>query len=324
MNYRIALLSIMLLTCLALQAFSQSYSSSTSTQPVALGSIRTSSSTVSGTSSTTTGSAATPITTTGTAPVRLGGPVIIGSSAVNTTAPASGVTLGTSALNITGTIYLNLADFASRNLNLDLIQNSGVVLGQGSLVSGNETLPVTASGSLNGNTLDLFVTPTAGLETIRMLLSVNGNSVSGSYNAYLTGSQTWSGTVSGTLSQAGYQPSSGTTAPATTVAAQPITSTTMPATSVVPAVMPIGGSNGATGVSATSGSASYHIPGNMTSGSNPQVISQSYQSTYNGMTTTTTYGDGSQTVETPTGDVANTNGVVTTTDNTRGSVTTSY
>jgi hypothetical protein len=249
--------------------------------------------------------------------------ILIGSSAVNT--PASGVPLEASALNITGTIYLNMADFASRNLNLNLIQNSGVVLGQGSLVSDNETLPVTASGSLNGNTLELFVTPTAKLETIRMLLSVNGDSIIGSYNAYLTGSQTWSGTASGTLNQAEYQPSSGITAPATTaVAAQSITSTTLPVTSVVPAVMPIGGSNDAIGVSATGGPASYLIPGNMTAGSNPRVISQSYQSTYNGMTTTTTYGDGGQMVTTPTRDAANTNDVVTTTDNTRGSVATSY
>ena len=314
MKYRIALLSTVLLTCLVLQASSQSYSSSKSTQPVALGSISTSSSTVSGTSS----------TTTGTAPVRSGVPVIIGSNAVNTSSSASGVPLGTSVLNLTGTISLDLADFASRNLNLNLIQNSGVVLGQGSLVSGNETLPVTASGSLNGNTLDLFVTPTAGLETLRMLLSINGNSVSGSYNVYLTGSQTWSGTASGTLNQAGAQPSSGVNATATAVEAQPITSTTLPVTSVVPAVKPIGGSNGATGVSATGGPKSYLIPGNRASGSNPRVISQRYQSTYNGMATTTTYGDGSQTVTTPTGDVVNTNGVVTTTDNTGGSVTTSY
>jgi hypothetical protein len=313
MKYRIALLSTVLLTCLVLLASSQSYSSSKSIQPVALGSISTSSSTVSGTSS----------TTAGTAPVRSGGPVIIGSNAVNTSSSASGVPLRASVLNITGTISLNLADFASRNLNLNLIQNSGVVLGQGSLVSGNETLPVTASGSLNGNTLDLFVTPTAELETLRMLLSINGNSVSGSYNVYLTGSRTWSGTASGTLNQAGAQPSSGVNATATAVEAQPITSTTLPVISVVPAVKSIGGSNGATGVSATGGPKSYLIPGNRASGSNPRGISQRYQSTYNGMATTT-YGDGSQTVTTPTGDIANTNGVVTTTDNTGGSVTTSY
>lgn len=57
------------------------------------------------------------------------------------------------------------------------------------------------------------------------------------------------------------------------------------------------------------------IPGNVTSSGNTQVISQSYQSTYNGMTTTT-YGDGSHMVMTPVGAISSTNGVVTMTDNT--------
>lgn len=155
MELKIAILSIMLLICLALHASTQGYTSSTPTQPTALGS----SSTVSNMSSSAAGSVATPITTTGTAPVRSGGPVTIGSGTVNTPDLASGVPLGISTLNITGTVYLNLADFASRSLRLNLMQNSEVVMGRGSLISGNETIPVVASGALNDNTLDFFVMP---------------------------------------------------------------------------------------------------------------------------------------------------------------------
>jgi len=153
MELKIAILSIMLLIRLALHASTQGYTSSTPTQPMAPGS----SSTVNNMSSSAAGSVATPITTTGTAPVRSGGPVIIGSGAVNTPALASGVPLGISTLNITGTVSLNPADFASRSLRLNLMQNSEVVMGRGSQISGNETIPVVASGALNDNTLDFFV-----------------------------------------------------------------------------------------------------------------------------------------------------------------------
>lgn len=99
-------------------------------------------------------------------------------------------------VNLTGPWSLNLVDQIQRHLDLVLVQNKEAVLGQGTLIGPNGTQRVTASGSLIGGRLDLTAMAVDSLDLYKLDLSIDP-STKGSYTAYSTSGDTWSGDVSG-------------------------------------------------------------------------------------------------------------------------------
>jgi hypothetical protein len=206
-------------------------------------------------------------------------------------------------VNATGSWSMNLVDSAARSLNMTLYQNAGMVMGYGTLATGNFTQTVTASGSVAGSTLSLYITPTDGSEVCALALALSGNSATGSYNAYTVGGQTWVGTATGTR----YGAAAVTSAPVVGVPTASIVPTGITvgspevaatATSVTPVALPV--------TSVTS-------PATINPFNGTQPVTTSYTSTYNGMSTTTTNNG----VTTVTGN----GGVITSGD---GTVSTSY
>jgi len=130
-----------------------------------------------------------------------------GSSAADATgsanSPASAQSASSQAINATGTWSLDLRDTADRHMDLSLFQNGAVILGYGSMSSENETQGVTVSGSVEESGLNLSVTTLNTLDLYRLKLTTSGKSVSGNYNAYAAGGETWSGTVTGTAPASG-------------------------------------------------------------------------------------------------------------------------
>lgn len=130
-----------------------------------------------------------------------------GSSAADATgpanSPASAQSASSQAINSTGTWSLDLRDTADRHMDLSLFQNGAVILGYGSMSSENETQGVTVSGSVEESGLNLSVTTLNTLDLYRLKLTTSGKSVSGNYNAYAAGGETWSGTVTGTAPASG-------------------------------------------------------------------------------------------------------------------------
>lgn len=124
-------------------------------------------------------------------------------------------------VNLTGTWSLDLVDQIQRHLDLVLVQNKEAILGQGTLIGPNGTQRVTASGSLIGGRLDLTAMPVDSLDLYKLDLSIDP-STNGSYTAFSTSGDKWSGDVSGSapsgisnsvpkVSEAKAEPDKGTT-----------------------------------------------------------------------------------------------------------------
>lgn len=89
-----------------------------------------------------------------------------------------------------------------KNLMLTLFQSGNDVYGTGSMRSGNSTLAVAASGSKDGEKMNLDVTTIGTISTYKMALNLDGDSASGDYSAFAANGDTWNGQVSGILSAA--------------------------------------------------------------------------------------------------------------------------
>jgi|GEM_PF-6845059 len=101
----------------------------------------------------------------------------------------------TTSFNATGTWSLDLKDYMERSLKLTLYQIEDVVTGYGNLNSGKNSMDVTAAGSVSGGSIDLFISPSGGLNVYRMRLVQSGQSLSGDYQAYSSDGAVWSGTA---------------------------------------------------------------------------------------------------------------------------------
>ncbi len=293
----LAFLSIML--SLIVPMFSQEAAGQAATQYVNLGSAAGAS------------ASAAPVTTTsGTAPVRAGGPVAIGTGMqYEGQAPVAPVTttLGTAPLNAAGSWSLNLVDSVARGLNMTLFQNAGIVMGYGTVAIANATQPVTVAGAVTGSAINLYVTAEDGSAVYAMALAQSGNSVTGSYNAYTASGQTWVGTATGRL----YASAPGAYASNATAAG-------VPPAGIVPAGITVGGQGAAYSATPTPVTQAAvpvtSVPSSLTASppNGTGVVSTSYTSTFNGMSTSTNNG-----VTT----VTNNGGVITSGD---GTASTSY
>jgi hypothetical protein len=80
-----------------------------------------------------------------------------------------------------GSWSFTLADIATRYLRLDLYQTGDAVFGSGELADNGFTTPVTAGGTVLGDQLALFVTPTGSQNLYRFSLTIKPGSMDGDY-----------------------------------------------------------------------------------------------------------------------------------------------
>lgn len=121
------------------------------------------------------------------------------------TAPGAGAVSSAPAdpsasdVNVTGMWTFTLQDELARRLDLALFQNGDAILGYGNLASGNSTQGVTAGGSVANGKVNLLITSQGGLSMYRLNLVPEESSLSGSYSAFTSSGDSWSGTASGSI-----------------------------------------------------------------------------------------------------------------------------
>ncbi len=99
----------------------------------------------------------------------------------------------TSARSITGSWHMELENGA--NINLTLSQSGNMVFGKGDVISDTATEWATASGSISGNILRLYVVPEDGAELYSLSLDLSGQTPAKIYSIFRASAATSSGTV---------------------------------------------------------------------------------------------------------------------------------
>lgn len=112
--------------------------------------------------------------------------------------PSSQEIAATNASNASGNWSFRLRDSKkNRVLALTLFQSYNAVYGTGRINDGGDTLAVSASGSVEGDKLYLDATSSETITLYRLALTQSGNSASGEYRAFSTGTETWIGLAEG-------------------------------------------------------------------------------------------------------------------------------
>lgn len=106
-------------------------------------------------------------------------------------APSSG------AADVAGSWSFTLNENTPKEMMLTLFQSGDVVYGTGSINMGDNTLVVAASGSVDSDSMDLDVTTIGTISLYRIALDLDGDSASGSYDAFATSGETWTGNAQG-------------------------------------------------------------------------------------------------------------------------------
>jgi hypothetical protein len=96
-----------------------------------------------------------------------------------------------------GSWSLALNDTVKRDMALSLFQNGESIYGAGNIREGNSTTQVTASGSVKDGKLNLDVVSVGSIGMYKMVLDLNGDSGSGTYQAFSANGDSWQGSVEG-------------------------------------------------------------------------------------------------------------------------------
>jgi hypothetical protein len=105
--------------------------------------------------------------------------------------------------NASGEWSFELRDSKTRQLALALFQSEDAIFGSGTMNDGTSTLVVSASGSVEGNTLNLDVVSQETINLYRLSLIMNGESMSGDYRAFAAGEDAWTGIANGIKNPSG-------------------------------------------------------------------------------------------------------------------------
>lgn len=95
--------------------------------------------------------------------------------------------------SITGEWHLELENGAA--FNLALSQSGGVIFGSGNVTSSAPTQMATASGSLSGDILKLYIVPADGTKLYALSLDLSGQTPAKTYSIFSANAETLSGTV---------------------------------------------------------------------------------------------------------------------------------
>ena len=101
------------------------------------------------------------------------------------------------SFDMAGSWSFELRDSKTRQLALTLFQSEDAVFGEGTINDGGDTLQASASGSVEGDKLNLDVTSSRTINLYRLALTMNGNTLSGDYRAFSADGQPWKGIVNG-------------------------------------------------------------------------------------------------------------------------------
>ncbi len=102
-------------------------------------------------------------------------------------------------VNVTGIWSLDLRGEPDEQMRLNLVQSGGMIMGQGVLIRGNESVNNTVSGSVSGDKLRLIVMPVGVLDLYQLNLSLSSLSA-GTYTAYMADGSSRSGEVTFSVS----------------------------------------------------------------------------------------------------------------------------
>ncbi len=115
-----------------------------------------------------------------------------------TTEPTS----SSGAASVGGSWSFTLDESTPKEMVLTLFQSGDAVYGTGSINTGDSTLVVAASGLVDSDSMNLDVTSIGTIGLYRIALDLDGDSASGSYNAFAASGETWTGNAEGERSVA--------------------------------------------------------------------------------------------------------------------------
>ncbi len=96
-----------------------------------------------------------------------------------------------------GSWSFELNDSSKRDVALALFQSGNYVYGAGNMREGNSTLQVAASGSIQGETMDLDVISLGTINLYKLALDLSGDSAYGDYQAFSASGDVWKGSAEG-------------------------------------------------------------------------------------------------------------------------------
>lgn len=107
-----------------------------------------------------------------------------------------------SLANIAGGWTISLDNAGTKSMKLMLYQNNDAVFGSGDITVLGNTIPVSAGGTLSGNSLTLYVIPSGELSLYRINMMVSPVSMTGSYVFSTQATTQQQGSASGSLTEA--------------------------------------------------------------------------------------------------------------------------
>jgi hypothetical protein len=111
--------------------------------------------------------------------------------------PSSQADAGLQASSVAGNWSFRLRDSKNRDLALTLLQSGNAISGTGMINDGNDSQKVTASGSIQGDQLNLNASSSGTINLYQIVLLANGDSASGKYKAFPTSGEPWIGLAEG-------------------------------------------------------------------------------------------------------------------------------
>ncbi|MDD1761551.1 MAG: hypothetical protein LUQ59_04900 [Methanothrix sp.] len=115
---------------------------------------------------------------------------------------ASSVGAISTQANLTGDWSMDLKGSEKRHLDLQVYQEKDLILGSGQMSDQQKGLDVTASGSIAGDGLTVFVFVVDTRQVFRLKLSLSGVSLAGEYESLSKGTGIESGTATGQVTSA--------------------------------------------------------------------------------------------------------------------------
>ncbi len=114
---------------------------------------------------------------------------------------SSGVTLGalSSLPNLTGSWSIDLKGQQIRHLDLQMFQESDLILGYGQMTADGASQTVAAAGSVAGDIPTVFISLIDRPEVFRLKLSASGTALAGGYESLSVAGVRESGTVTGSM-----------------------------------------------------------------------------------------------------------------------------
>lgn len=122
-------------------------------------------------------------------------PLTVGKGTIS----AAGVGALSTQANLTGSWSVDLKGSYLRHLDLQVFQESDLIMGSGQMLAGGASLAVTVAGSAAGDRSTVFVSSVDKPEVFRLELSASGTALAGEYDSLSRGFIRESGTVTGSI-----------------------------------------------------------------------------------------------------------------------------